>query len=77
MPWLTQTTKNPNFKSFDLDPWGPSVTRLDEITVKIWAKTRAMDDHQFLLSLTASFRSLQFISKSVSPEGQPHVQSIS
>ncbi|KAK8232384.1 UV radiation resistance protein and autophagy-related subunit 14-domain-containing protein [Phyllosticta capitalensis] len=56
---------NPNFKSFDLDPWGPSVTRLDEITVKIWAKTRAMDDHQFLLSLTASFRSLQFISKSL------------
>ncbi|KAK8163762.1 UV radiation resistance protein and autophagy-related subunit 14-domain-containing protein [Phyllosticta citrichinensis] len=56
---------NPNFKSFDLEPWGPSVTRLDEITLKVWTKIRAMDNHQYLLSLTASFRSLQFISRSV------------
>ncbi|KAK8162274.1 UV radiation resistance-associated gene protein [Phyllosticta citrichinensis] len=56
---------NPNFKSFDLEPWGPSVTRLDEITLKVWTKIRAMDNHQYLLSLTASFRSLQFISRSL------------
>ncbi|KAK7608538.1 UV radiation resistance protein and autophagy-related subunit 14-domain-containing protein [Phyllosticta paracitricarpa] len=65
---------NPNFKSFDLEPWGPSVTRLDEITIKVWAKTRVMDNHQYLLSLTASFRSLQFISKSLEKFHHPFPQ---
>lgn len=57
---------NPNFRFFDLHPWGPAVTRLDELTVKVWVKSETMAEHQHLLDVTINFRSLQFIGKSVS-----------
>lgn len=57
---------NPNFRFFDLHPWGPAVTRLDEVIVKVWIKSETMTEHQQLLDISMSFRSLQFIGKSVS-----------
>ncbi|KAF4538643.1 putative uv radiation resistance protein [Lasiodiplodia theobromae] len=55
---------NPDFRFFDLHPWGPAVTRLDELTVKVWVKSDTMTEHQHLLDIAVNFRSLQFIGKS-------------
>ncbi|KAJ9638997.1 hypothetical protein H2199_006858 [Coniosporium tulheliwenetii] len=58
---------NPNFRFFDLSSCGPAVTRLEDLTVRVWAKTEAVQDYQFLVELTINFRSLQFIGKAVRP----------
>lgn len=56
---------NPSFRFFDLNVYGPVVTRLAELTVKHWAKTENMDQYVLLVELQLSLRSLQFIGKSV------------
>lgn len=56
---------NPSFRFFDLNIYGPAVTRLDEMTVKYWAKTENMDEYILLVELQLCLRSLQFIGKSV------------
>ncbi|EKG20525.1 hypothetical protein MPH_02052 [Macrophomina phaseolina MS6] len=65
---------NPNFRFFDLYPWGPAVTRLDEITVKVWVKSEAMAEHQHLLDVTVHFRSLQYVGKSLDSFHHPFPQ---
>lgn len=65
---------NPNFRFFDLHPWGPAVTRLDELTVKVWVKSETMAEHQHLLDVTINFRSLQFIGKSLDSFHHPFPQ---
>ncbi|KAF2452961.1 UV radiation resistance protein and autophagy-related subunit 14-domain-containing protein [Lineolata rhizophorae] len=54
---------NPSFRFFDLGPCGPSVTRRDELTVKVWTKTETMDGWQYLVDLSVNLRALQFIGK--------------
>ncbi|EUC43453.1 hypothetical protein COCMIDRAFT_100749 [Bipolaris oryzae ATCC 44560] len=61
---------NPNFKFFDLGPCGPGVTRLDTLTIRVWAKSETMQNWQYLLDYTVQFRSLQFIGKTL--EGFKH-----
>lgn len=61
---------NPNFKFFDLGPCGPGITRLDTLTIKVWAKSETMKNWQYLLDYTVQFRSLQFIGKTL--EGFRH-----
>jgi hypothetical protein len=56
---------NPNFRFFDLGPCGPGVTRLDSITVKVWAKSGTMSAWQYLLDYTVHLTSLQFIGKTL------------
>ncbi len=56
---------NPSFRFFDLNVYGPAVTRFDELIVKYWAKTEDMDQYVLLVELQLCFRSLQFIGKSV------------
>ena len=56
---------NPDFRFFDLQAWGPSVTRLDEMTVRFWAKSEQMTDYRLLIELYLHLGSLQFIGKSV------------
>ncbi|KAL9135747.1 MAG: hypothetical protein Q9175_003056, partial [Cornicularia normoerica] len=56
---------NPSFRFFDLNVYGPVVTRLAELTVKHWAKTENMDQYVLLVELQLSLRSLQFIGKSL------------
>ena len=56
---------NPSFRAFDLNVYGSSVTRHDELIVKIWARTEKKDDYILLIELRLHFRSLQFIGKSV------------
>lgn len=56
---------NPSFRFFDLNIYGPSVTRRDELTIKYWARTQNMDDYILLIELRLHLRSLQFIGKTV------------
>lgn len=56
---------NPDFRFFDIHAWGPLVTRVDEMTVRFWAKTELMNDYRLLIELDLHLGSLQFIGKSV------------
>ena len=56
---------NPNFRFFDLDACGPSVTRLDQLTVRIWARNGGATKWQFLLEGTIHLRALHFIGKTL------------
>ncbi|KAF6238349.1 hypothetical protein HO173_003629 [Letharia columbiana] len=62
---VIEKAMNPSFRFFDLNVYGPAVTRLDELTVKYWAKTENMDQYVLLVELQLCFRSLQFIGKSL------------
>ena len=62
---VIEKAMNPSFRFFDLNVYGPAVTRLDELTVKYWAKTGNMDQYALLVELQLCLRSLQFIGKSV------------
>ena len=57
---------NPSFRYFDLNTYGPSVTRRDELVLKFWAKTANMDDYILLIELKVHLGSLQYIGKTVS-----------
>lgn len=62
---VAEKAMNPNFKFFDLDPCGPGVTRLDQLTVKVWARSETMQEWQFLLDYTVQFPSLHFVGKTL------------
>jgi len=62
---VAEKAMNPNFKFFDLGPCGPGVTRLDKLTVRVWAKSETMQDWQYLMDYTVQFRSLQFIGRTL------------
>jgi hypothetical protein len=62
---VAEKAMNPNFKFFDLGPCGPGVTRLDKLTVRVWAKSESMQDWQYLMDYTVHFRTLQFIGKTL------------
>jgi hypothetical protein len=56
---------NPSFRFFDLDPCGPHVTRLNEVTVKYWTRKEGTEECTLLVELYVNLRSLQFIGKSL------------
>ena len=56
---------NPNYAFFDLNIYGPSITRRDDLIVKFWAKTEKMEKFILLIQLELHLSSLQFIGKSV------------
>ena len=62
---IVEKSMNPSFRFFDLNVYGPQVTRQDELTIKFWAKTQKMQDYVLLVDLQLCLRSLQFIGKSV------------
>ncbi|KAF2818611.1 hypothetical protein CC86DRAFT_375661 [Ophiobolus disseminans] len=62
---VAEKAMNPNFKFFDLGPCGPGVTRLDRLTVRVWAKSESMDKWQYLMDYVVQLRSLQFIGKTL------------
>ena len=62
---IVEKAMNASFRFFDLNVYGPAVTRLDELTIKYWSKTEDMDRYILLVELQLSLRSLQFIGKSV------------
>jgi len=62
---VAERAMNPNFRFFDLASCGPSVTRLDKLTVRVWAKNETTRSWQYLLDFTLQLRSLQFIGKAL------------
>ncbi|KAK0507839.1 hypothetical protein JMJ35_009728 [Cladonia borealis] len=62
---VIEKAMNPSFRFFDLNIYGPSVTRLEELTVKYWAKTENMGIYTLLVELQLCLRSLQFIGKTL------------
>jgi hypothetical protein len=56
---------NPNFRFFDLGSCGPGVTRLDKLTVKVWANNENTQGWQYLLEYAVQLRALQFIGKTL------------
>ena len=62
---VIEKAMNASFRFFDLNVYGPAVTRLDELILKYWAKTEDMDHYVLLVELQLCLRSLQFIGKSV------------
>jgi hypothetical protein len=62
---------NPDFRFFDLGESGPSISRLDNLILKVWAKNDTMDDYKFLIEMDLSLRSLQFIGKTMANFRQP------
>lgn len=64
---VAEKVMNPNFRNIHFDSHDPQLMRLDELTLKFWAKSEAMSNYSLLIDMTLSMRSLQFIGKSVSP----------
>lgn len=62
---VVENAMNPSFKYFDLNVCGPAVSRLDKATVKFWARTNSIPEYFLLLELQVSFRSLQYIGKTL------------
>ena len=62
---VMERAMNPSFRSFDLNTYGPWVTRRDELTIKYWAQTRNSAGYFLLVELQVHLRSLQFIGKTV------------
>ena len=66
-----ENATNPSFRSFDLNMCGPLVSRLDELTLKLWAKPTAVDEYVLLVELQLHLQSLQFLGKSLDSFHQP------
>jgi hypothetical protein len=62
---------NPDFRFFNLSEIGPSISRLEDLTVKVWAKSDEMDDYKFLIEMNVALRSLQFLGKTMASWQQP------
>ena len=62
---IVEKAMNPNFQFFDLNTYGPFVTRQDELTIKFWACTEGLQEFLLLIELQVHLGSLQFIGKSV------------
>lgn len=62
---VIEKAMNPNFRFFDLNTYGPWITRRDELTIKFWARTESTLEYVLVLELQLHLRSLQFIGKSV------------
>ncbi|KAI5307152.1 hypothetical protein KEM55_008399, partial [Ascosphaera atra] len=56
---------NPDFRVFDLNHCGPAVSRQDQVTVKLWAKSGVMEDYVLLLEYHVELKSLQYLAKSL------------
>lgn len=62
---IVKHAMNPDFQFFDLITCGPLVSRLDEVTVKVWARSGAMTGYVLLLEHTTNLRLLQYLGKSL------------
>ncbi|KAH0023910.1 hypothetical protein KCU80_g15008, partial [Aureobasidium melanogenum] len=68
---VAERAMNPNFRNIHLDSTDPQLLRLDELTLKFWAKSEAMSQYCLLIDMTLSMRSLQFIGKTLSSFHHP------
>ncbi|KAI4755024.1 hypothetical protein E4T52_12931 [Aureobasidium sp. EXF-3400] len=68
---VAEKAMNPNFRNIHFDSNNPQLLRLDELTLRFWAKSEAMSQYCLLVDMTLSMRSLQFIGKSLSSFHHP------
>ncbi|KAG9889648.1 hypothetical protein KCU98_g15099, partial [Aureobasidium melanogenum] len=68
---VAERAMNPNFRNIHLDSTDAQLLRLDELTLKFWAKSEAMSQYCLLIDMTLSMRSLQFIGKTLSSFHHP------
>ncbi|KAL8680391.1 MAG: hypothetical protein Q9186_003420 [Xanthomendoza sp. 1 TL-2023] len=62
---MVEKAMNFDFRFFDLNTYGPWVTRRDDLIIKFWARTEPLQQYALILELQVHFRSLQFIGKSL------------
>ena len=62
---VMEKSMNPSFRFFDLNTYGPAVTRQDELTIKCWTRTERAHKYILLVELRVNLRSLQFIGKTL------------
>jgi hypothetical protein len=62
---VVQKAMNPSFRFFDIGSCGPNVTRLDRLTVKVWARNKNTGGWQYLIEYAVHLRALQFIGKTL------------
>lgn len=62
---IVERAMNPSFRFFDLNTYGPWVTRRDELTIKYWARTAKTETFSMLIELQVNLRSLHLIGKTV------------
>ncbi|KAJ5629821.1 UV radiation resistance protein/autophagy-related protein 14 [Penicillium herquei] len=62
---------NPSFQSFDLNLCGPKVSRMDNLTIRLWVKTETMTEYVLLVELQLHLSSLQFLGKTIESFHQP------
>ncbi|KAF2272488.1 UV radiation resistance-associated gene protein [Westerdykella ornata] len=62
---VVEKAMNPNFRFFDIGSCGPDVTRLDKLTVKVWARNKNTQGWQYLIEFTVQLRALQFIGRTL------------
>lgn len=55
--------QNPNFQPFDLGECGPSVTWLDNVTIRVWTRTR--ENFKLLLEAEIALQLLQYLGTQV------------
>ncbi|KAG0640317.1 hypothetical protein HOY80DRAFT_959534 [Tuber brumale] len=60
---VVSKSMNPSFQSFELLHSGPHISRLDKVTVKIWAGTESQ--FRLILELNIALSALQFIGKNL------------
>lgn len=68
---IVENATNPSFRSFDLEMCGPLVSRLDQLTLRLWAKPTAVAEYVLLVELQLHLQSLQFLGKSLDNFHQP------
>ena len=68
---VVERAMNPSFKGFDLNIYGPTVSRQHQATFKFWAKTPNMEEYFLLLEMSVDLRSLQYIGKTLDNFHQP------
>ena len=62
---MLEKAMNFDFRFFDLNTYGPCITRRDQLSIKFWARTGSEQDYTLLLEMEVHLRSLQYIGKSV------------
>ncbi|CAL8574165.1 hypothetical protein XPA_000135 [Xanthoria parietina] len=62
---MVEKAMNFDFRFFDLNIYGPCITRRDQLTIKFWARTGSQQEYKLVLELEVHFRSLQYIGKSL------------
>jgi hypothetical protein len=68
---VIETTMNPDFRLFDLNEAGPSVSRLEDLLIKVWARRHGSEEYHYLVEMHLNLRSLQFIGKTIEGFPQP------